>query len=248
MTRIALCYSGRPRNFRECYDNHVAHFGLGKENVDVFAHLWFDEDLVGTNFRNDIGQGTWPDSELKEWIDQNWRPKKIVYEKPRSFEHMFEDTWDPQWPYAHQKDNQISMFYGIEQVMKLKKEYEDENNFEYDYVVRMRTDLTFLKSFGDIVDYDNEYLHVFNVIPGQDWIQTGVKDFAILDIIAFGGSKVMNKYSTTYSNLQKIVESGCPTFTPDAVLGYNAIKLNNLKVQKHPWNFKIFVGNTVYQN
>ena len=108
--------------------------------------------------------------------------------------------------------------------------------------------MTFLKSFGDIVDYDNEYLHVFNVIHGQDWIQTGVKDFAILDIIAFGGSKVMNKYSTTYSNLQKIVESGCPTFTPDAVLGYNVIKLNNLKVQKHPWNFKIFVGNTIYQN
>ena len=45
--RIALCYSGRPRNYKECLKNHQEVFGLGGDNVDVFAHLWFDEDLVG---------------------------------------------------------------------------------------------------------------------------------------------------------------------------------------------------------
>ncbi len=248
MTKVALCYSGRPRNYAECLKNHQDFFGLGQDNVDVFAHLWFDENLVGTNFRNDVGQGTWPDSNLKEWISQHWNPKKVIYENPKSFDHMFKDTWNPQWHQTHQKDNQISMFYGIEQAIKLKRQYEIENDFEYDYVVRMRTDVTFIKSFGDISHYDKDALHVFNVIPGQDWIQTRVKDFAILDIIAFGGSKVMDKYSTTYLNLQKIVESGCPTFTPDAILGYNSIKINNLRVQKHPWEFKIFVGSTIYQN
>lgn len=248
MTRIALCYSGRPRSVLECYENHKEHFGLGQSNVDVFSHLWFDEDLIGQNFRNDVGQGTWPDSDIKQWISDHWDPKKITYEKPRSFEHMFVDNWNPQWPYAHQKDNQISMFYGIEQVMKLKCEYERENNFKYDYVVRMRTDLLFLKSPGSFDDYEKDKLHVFNVIPGQDWVETGVKDFAVLDIIAWGGSEVMDKYGSTYSNLQKIVDSGCPTFTPDAILGYNAVKINNLEVKKHPWTFKIFVGSSIYQN
>lgn len=248
MTRIALCYSGRPRSILECYDNHCQYFGLGNSNVDVFAHLWFDEDLVGSNFRNDVGQGTWPDKEIKKWVDKNWSPKKVSYEKPRSFDHMFSDKWDNKWPYAHQKDNQISMFYGIEQVMKLKKEYEEENNFKYDYVVRMRSDLVFLADQGPFENYDKNNLHVFEVIPGQDWIQTGVKDYAILDIIAWGGSEVMDKYSTTYSNLDLILDQGCPAFTPDALLGYNAVKVNNLNVQKHNWKFKIFVGNHIYHN
>jgi len=248
MTRIALCYSGRPRSILECYENHKKNFRLGQDDVDVFAHLWFDETLTGSQFRTDVGQGTWPDSDIKEWIDENWKPKKISYEQPKSFEDMFADNWNPQWYASHPKDNQISMFYGIEKVMNLKKQYEEENNFKYDYVVRMRTDLVFLQSPGEFEDYDQSKLHVFNVIPGPDWIQTGAADFAVLDIVALGGSEVMDKYGTTYSNLQRIIDEGCPMFTPDSVLGYNAKRVNNLEYEKHPWNFKIFVGNTVYSN
>ena len=54
MTRIALCYSGRPRSYSECFQNHQAVFGLGNDNVDVFAHLWYDEELIGQPFRLDV--------------------------------------------------------------------------------------------------------------------------------------------------------------------------------------------------
>jgi len=250
MTRIALCYSGRPRSILECYNNHVQYFGLGNSNVDVFAHLWFDQNLVGTNFRNDVNQGTWPDESIKSWIDENWKPKTIVYEKPRSFEHMFAGEWEKklQWHHGHQKDHQISMFYGIEKVINLKKEYEEKNNFKYDYVMRIRTDLLFLEDPGNFENYDKNKLHVFNVIPQIDWIQTGVKDYGILDIVAWGGSDIMDKYSTTYSNLQKLLDLGCPSFSSDAFLGFNATKIHDIEVQKHPWKFKIFVGDTIYQN
>ena len=56
MTRIALCYSGRPRSYQECHENHKQNFRLGQNDVDVFAHMWFDEDLVGSQFRTDVGQ------------------------------------------------------------------------------------------------------------------------------------------------------------------------------------------------
>ena len=36
--RIALCYSGQPRDFIHAVDNHREHFGLGQVNVDVFGH------------------------------------------------------------------------------------------------------------------------------------------------------------------------------------------------------------------
>jgi len=247
MTKIALCYSGRPRSVLECFENHREHFLLGQNNVDVFAHLWFDENLTGSNFRSDVGQGTWPDSRIKDWIDINWQPKKILYEQPRSFENFFPD-WNVQWHSSHPKDNQISMFYGIEKVMNLKREYEELNNFKYDYVIRMRTDLIFLRSPGKFEDYNPDKLHVFDMQAGPDWIRTGVENYGILDIVAWGGSEVMDKYGTTYSNLQRITEEGCPMFSPDSALGYNAKRINNLEYEKHNWNFKIFVGNHIYGN
>jgi hypothetical protein len=112
----------------------------------------------------------------------------------------------------------------------------------------MRSDLLFLESPGQFEDYDPSKLHVFNVQPGPDWNQTGVADFAILDIIAWGGSDVMNKYGTIYSNLQRITEEGCPMFSPDTSLGYNAKVVNNLEYVKHDWIFKVFVQNHIYSN
>ena len=84
MTRIALCYSGRPRSYHECLKNHQQFFGLGNENVDIFAHLWFDDDLIGSPFRSDAPyQGHWPDESLKSWVEENWKPKKVIYEKQK---------------------------------------------------------------------------------------------------------------------------------------------------------------------
>ena len=128
MTRIALCYSGRPRSYSECLQNHHEVFGLGEDNVDVFAHLWFDPDLTGQPFRPDAPQqGVWPGNNLKRWVDKNWKPKKVVYEKQRDDEwrEKYSDRWniaheklDPV-PRMHPKDHQLGMFYGIKKVMEM---------------------------------------------------------------------------------------------------------------------------------
>ena len=54
--RIALCYSGRPRNYKECLKNHQETFGLGGDNVDVFA----DGGYAGEKLRMALaGNGGW---------------------------------------------------------------------------------------------------------------------------------------------------------------------------------------------
>ena len=237
MTRIALCYSGQPRDFIHAVDNHREHFGLGQSNVDVFGHIWFDDSVAGKVFTIP-SKGVWPSAEIKNWIDDNWKPKKIVYESPRRFDEEI-----PNWrDFGHPKDNQISQFYSMEQVMKFKRDHEEKHNFKYDYVVRMRTDTVFLKPFGKIEDYDKDKLHVFKVNPGPDWTAVGAEKYAILDITAWGGSEVMDKYASTYSNLQQIVDEGCPTFSPDLPLGWNAVNVNGLDVEKHDWHFRLVVS------
>jgi len=244
--KIAVCYSGRPRHFYEGLANHKTYLGIDSSSVDIFAHIWFDESLAGTPFRTDAPQGCWPTNKIKAEMEQEWNPKKIVFERPSAFNLMFVDTWDPKYHTCHPKDNQISQFYGIEQSIKLKREYEKEHNFKYDYVVRMRTDTIFNKSLGKISEYNKDKLHVFEVLPGTDWINTNIADFAILDIIAFGGSEVMDKYGSIFSNLERAINEGCPCYTPDSLLGYNAVKINNLDVEKHRWCFNIYSYALVY--
>ena len=42
--KIALCFSGQPRFVNECSSLIKANV-IQDYNVDVFAHLWFDDDL-----------------------------------------------------------------------------------------------------------------------------------------------------------------------------------------------------------
>ena len=51
--RIALCYSGQPRDIRETFDNHKKYLlppGLPPVDIDKFAHFWFDESLAGKDY------------------------------------------------------------------------------------------------------------------------------------------------------------------------------------------------------
>lgn len=244
--KIAVCYSGRPRYFYEGLENHRKFLGIDNDSVDVFAHIWFDDSLTGTPFRTDANQGIWPEGKIMDEMTKEWNPKEIVFASPKNFEDKFADKWDPKYHACHPKDNQLSQFYGIEESIKLKREYEDKHNFKYDYVVRMRTDTIFINSLGKISDYDKNKLHVFEVVPGPDWIGTGIADFATLDIFAFGGSEVMDKYGTVYSNIERAIDEGCPCYTPDSLLGYNAVKINNLQLQRHRWCFKIHTYALVY--
>ena len=74
--RIALCYSGQPRDFIHAVDNHREHFGLGQANVDVFGHIWFDDSVAGKVFTIP-SKGVWPSSEIKDWIEKNYYLEEI---------------------------------------------------------------------------------------------------------------------------------------------------------------------------
>ena len=265
MARIALCYSGRPRSYSECLHNHQAVFGLGNDNVDVFAHLWFDEELTGQPFRADAPQqGVWPGRNLKKWVERNWNPKKVVYEKQvdDQWREKYSDVWniaheklDPV-PRMHPKDHQLGMFYGIKKVMEMKQEYEKENNFTYEYVVRMRTDLLMVANFGDITQYDSNKLHLnsYNATalidkykPGT-WVEdTGSAERYVVDIFAMGGSEAMDKYAKVYDNIPKMLEESYPMHSSDVLIGYNTFLIEDIPVKRHKsWVYKIYPQAEVY--
>ena len=60
--RIALCFSGQPR-FIEQVSPSILENVIGEHDVDVFAHLWFDDDLQTSPYKYG-GAGKWKDQEM----------------------------------------------------------------------------------------------------------------------------------------------------------------------------------------
>ena len=80
--KIALCYSGQPRNIRDTLENHRKYLLPSTEyEIDKFAHFWFDESQAGENFNSEeASRGKW-DAGIREWVLANGDFKKIKFEK-----------------------------------------------------------------------------------------------------------------------------------------------------------------------
>ena len=117
--KLALIYSGQPRHLRECYENHHSNFYQPDWDVDVFAHVWYDESWVGAYFWDQYkDRGKW-DAELIPFMKEKLQPKALEFEEPK----QFESDWSPDPRFPHPVNNTISMFYSLEKANDLKKKY-----------------------------------------------------------------------------------------------------------------------------
>ena len=120
MSKVALIYSGQPRHLKECFENHRSTFWDANPDaeIDVFAHIWYDEAWVGSYFWDQYkDRGRW-EADLKDFMVDKWQPKGLVFEEPKEFDA--EDIHpDPRFP--HPVNNIISMFYSVSEANNLKK-------------------------------------------------------------------------------------------------------------------------------
>ena len=154
--RIALCYSGQIRNFKETFKNHIKCL-VEKNNadVDIFGHFW--------------------GSEQKFPFMEDFQFEDLIFEQPK--DNFFLDqvkanhtkfstlagntpwkrrTW-PDWP-----ERTLSMFYGIEKSINLALNKQKE----YDFIIRMRTDLHFFNhSINELKNYDSSTLTIPSNFP-----------------------------------------------------------------------------------
>ena len=82
----------------------------------------------------------------------------------------------------------FSRWYSAKESLRLKREYEEKNNFTYDYVISTRFDLLFLEDLNFNLFEDNSLLYVplnKTFMPHNP---------RILDYFFFSNSKNMDKY------------------------------------------------------
>lgn len=242
--KIALCFSGQPRFVSECSE-YIKQNVIRDYDVDVFAHLWFDEDLQSKPYKYG-GDGNWinqriPQNTIEEF-QQIYNPVSIITEKSKKFidsKLHFESSLKRYWPGAINNqlepdyrnrtiNNCLSYFYSLNEVNKLKKLYEYENDFKYDWVVRCRTD-SMIHTKIHYKIYNPEVINFSGIMNQPDGM--------INDWFNFGGSEVMDAFMSVFSVSQLIFDK-CMRENQNSwcheLLHRKMVDCFNIDIQSHP--------------
>lgn len=185
--RIALCLHGLVGSTRgkngdllggsnevlELSYNHNSKYILN-ENVDVFVHSW--------------------STELEKDITHLYAPKKYLIEPQIKFEV-------PEYIKADYKRafNHLSRWYSYREVVKLKTEYETQEDFKYDFVLVQRFDLCWNTS----IEFNKMLLDKFYV--GHGGLDTS-KEWS--DRWFISNSDNADKFATMYDKLFEYMKPG----------------------------------------
>lgn len=237
--KIALCLSGQPRGIplsieETCYNV------INPLNADVFIHSWYSSkcdnlpfDSAQQSQNNKVGKWT-PESDsiLKKEI----KPKKCLFEHPKKFEE-FSDLLGIE---SANQTKLASIFYGIYNSNKLKSEFESENNFKYDVVIRTRLDLVYknpLKlnmidnmKFDDGVVYAPSFYQ--NIRENDSYpISSAGYYSSMTDIFLVANSQTMDKVCDTYLNFREIHDKIYPHPYGETYMGYNVRHRHKINVR-----------------
>lgn len=212
--RVALCFSGQPRFINEVSSSILNNVMDGNE-VDVFAHFWFDDTLQNNPYKYG-GDGGWINQRIStsaiEDFKNIYKPKLLRIDTNKKFrnQHLF-DTYkesverykrgsidNPLEPdfYTRDINNIISYYYSLNQVGILKSEYEYANNFKYDCVIKMRTD-TIVNNKILFDDIEPNSLYYSDNMHQPDGM--------INDWLNYGNSEVMSIFMSSFQFLGSLI-------------------------------------------
>lgn len=220
--KIAICFSGFPRTMKYSYP-YLKKYILDELNPDIFffgysdnEHSISDKDII--DLYNPILYKIRPyTEEVKKEIIENYGSN---------------DFYNP----SATPIQILSQYYNMYNSNELKKQYEKENNFTYDIVMRLRMDYYFWRKISDeeLKIKDNEIY-----IP-DIWNFGGVSSG-----FAFGKSDVMDKYSSLFHHMKRYNLEEKHPLHPETIKKYHLIKQGIIikHIQNHFWweleDFKI---------
>ena len=247
--RIALCFSGEPRFIEECYP--LIYENLIKPNSieDIFIHTWYSENISEIPlYKNEVSSfsgGSYIKRDSIEKIKSLYSPKKILVEKPINFINSGIDWGNSFSKYyggggnEHSAEefknikinNMYSFMYSNMKAILLKKEYELENDFTYDMVIRSR--------FDNIIKRN---IPITNLNPDNLYYQEmSHPDNMISDWINFSSSSNMDAYSSIFLNLDFLKNRALEkydAYSPESLIREVCESFN---IRSEPMNFGISI-------
>lgn len=196
-SKIALCLSGQLRFIHQSYNEIIYPFVLDGNDIDVFIHTWMiDDEQNRKPYINGGGNimGNPVDKNFMLDIFNLYNPIKCLIQKQVPFEYgKYSERTMP----GIRSDYMYSMFYSIYKSNQLKIEYERENNFKYDFVIRSRFDVKLNTKINLTVSPDKMYL------PNGCFDQTN----GYVDCFGYSNSEFMDIYCDTFNHIDRIMDT-----------------------------------------
>lgn len=225
--KIALCLSGQPRGLEVNIPFLLRGLVLPSNITDIFIHTWFDKSCIGKPFGsaqpdNDGRLGVWVPNTME--LLQQLNPKKLLAETPRDF-HEFSHLENLE---SAIQPHLASNTYSVYMANELKSQYEKENNFKYDLVIRTRIDCNYFKPHNIInhlaqdwsnvlhVPYMHQYHRETHYYPTKD----GGSYLALSDTFAYGSSDVIDKFCSVFPEFEHIHHQIKPFQYGETFFGY----------------------------
>jgi hypothetical protein len=247
--RIAICLAGYLRTFEQCWPSILKNV-IQDHDFDIFIHTY---NKLGN------GQHGWrfPISQT-EPINTNFllslpNLRTLEIEDWNDIKYKFENFLSMEEGSAILPENVNSMvasFYKVYKCNELKKQYEKENNFVYDVVIRMRPDIFFEKKVNLKIDKnkilinaypwgDEDWVH--NDIyknPKEMWAEKQEQIKTILnDRFAAGSSENIDYLADLYNKIYDILVN-IEFIVPERILN-DHLKSCNIGLEKRILNFYI---------
>jgi len=181
--RVAVCFSGQIRDWKLASKNILTYFSPTKDSdisVDYFIHTW------------DTNTWRFPKTDISEYVDKKHNDinelvdtyKPVAYHMSAYHPNEWKSAWDP-------------LFYSFEYSILLKQQYELENNFVYDIVVKARPDTVYNPT--------NRFPFYCHIDDSACYTATKINRFSAEfnmqcfdDVMFFGTSKIMDVMSGLY--------------------------------------------------
>lgn len=208
MKKIALCISGFMRYYEK---NIISLKKFFPYNFDIFIHTWKTKDHHTLELCN------------KDEIINLYNPKLISFEAPKQF-NISQEFKNKNIYNKRNINGILSMYHKIYECNKLKIQYEKENNFKYDAVIRFRSDIELLQKI-EINNLDKINIPKFGDYSG------------IQDQIAFSNSNNMDQYSELYLNIENYLEFILCT-DPEAFMKHHLLNIG-IKVKRFDLDYNL---------
>lgn len=195
--KVAVCISGQMRNIEKTFENISTNI-LIPNNADVFIHSWYDPQSPYIE-SIDMNRCKPIDINIPQRILDLYKPCKYLFEKPKDFSKSYDsilkvpEQWintflnqHPSKEHAkrHMIKNMKSMIYSIHKANELKELYAEEQGFMYDYIIRIRFDISLNKPL---------ILNQMNLNPKSFYyVNLNQPDELISDWLNIGSNTVMN--------------------------------------------------------
>jgi len=211
--KIAICFYGQPRfienNYNLMFENLIDLY-----HTDIFAHLWFDEELISKPYKYG-GNGQWQYQRISKdaihRFQEIYEPKELIVEPSKKFNNSqipFQQSLERYWGGASNNllepdfqtrtiNNVLSRSYSLQSVNQLKKNSEYQSNFKYDWVFAVRTDLI-LKSRILLKNFNKKDLN-FSSCQKQP-------DKMVNDWFNFGSSEVMDCFMNIFGTFELLID------------------------------------------